>query len=312
MRGLLVFLAALLIGCSTDEEPQTIVVNPPVTPVEDADYFHLQVNESAMDLDLVNSYGWNRGSITRLADVYKINISCGFDNNTIEYCLINMTFDLNGKIISATQKSSNVVSGIYTYSNYEHFPSNYFNINVISVDETQKRIKLAFNGNLYLSNLYLEPTFTSEASSLSGELDMEYIDQLDLSYIIPEYEVPQYCTAKLNGVNWRAYHEHEDSHFTSTDAYKLETHFASSTPIGSYAFNDSSSDNYVKFSKFNTTTLTYDTYSVSGTVAYTYKENHGGPKYSFIGTFSFTAVNNANPAEIIQVTDGVFRSYQRF
>ena len=34
--------------------------------------------------------------------------------------------------------------------------------------------------------------------------------------------------------------------------------------------------------------------------------------YSFIGTFSFMAVNPNNSADVIQVTNGEFRSYQHF
>jgi hypothetical protein len=58
--------------------------------------------------------------------------------------------------------------------------------------------------------------------------------------------------------------------------------------------------------------MTYDYYIISGQVGYTYREYHGYTYYSFIGTFSFTATNPNNPTDIIQVTNGVFRSYQQF
>ena len=315
MRGLLILLAIIAFGCSTDEDPQIIVVDAPTTPVADADYFHLQINESAVSIDIPNpNGGWNRGSITKGADYFTINAICGHTgNNPWSFANLTMTFDLTGKLISASQRSqSNNGFGVFYYDYFKHFPSNYFNINIISIDETLKRVKLEFSGNLYQVYAFgIEPSLDSERSAVSGQLDMQYNDQPDSVYTIPN-TVPQYCTAKLNGENWRAYYEHQLSVFTSTDPYKIETHFSASTPIGSYTFNDSSTDNYVRFSKFNTTTLTYDTYSAQGTISYSYKEYHGANSYSFIGTFSFTAVNLTNPSDIIQVTDGSFRSRQSF
>ncbi|MFT3795036.1 hypothetical protein [Flavobacterium sp.] len=123
--------------------------------------------------------------------------------------------------------------------------------------------------------------------------------------------VPQYCNAKFNTVDWKAWTEPQNSIFTSTDAYRIETHFAVTTTPGSYAINESSG-NYVRFSKFNTATLTYDYYNVTGTIAHSYREFHGAASYSYIGTFNFTAVNPNNPSDVIQVTDGTFRSYQKF
>jgi len=70
--------------------------------------------------------------------------------------------------------------------------------------------------------------------------------------------------------------------------------------------------NYITFSKFNTTTLTYDNYSVNGTLNNEYKEFHGMKLYSYFGSFNFTATNVNNPADVVQVTDGKFRYSQNY
>lgn len=194
------------------------------------------------------------------------------------------------------------------YNNYINFPSNYFLATDFSIDETNKKIKFKFNGKLYFD----QRSLASESRDLQGDVDMMYTDQGDDPFPIVINNVEQYCRANFNATPWFARFEHTFSSFTDENPYKIEINFANSPTPGSFNFTSASTSNYVRLSKFNTTTLTYDYYNVNGQVAYSYREYHGGTKYSFIGTFSFTAVNPNNAADIIQVNDGVFRSYQIF
>ncbi|MFT3795035.1 hypothetical protein [Flavobacterium sp.] len=138
-------LALLFSGCSSDDNEPTIIFNtlPPVQPDE---HFHLTVNGTQVDLNNLNMNDMRFGSISRNSDSYAIFAKCGIGDSP-ESTEISLRFDLNGKLVSATQKSvrlADQVTRIYYYRNYKNFPSNYFNISIVSVDEVNKKIKLTF------------------------------------------------------------------------------------------------------------------------------------------------------------------------
>ena len=303
---LIIVLGILVMSCSSDDQkvlPETI----------DEEYFNLNFGGILLSVDPNNnSASFNRASIIRNGDYFTLDVICGFSSSSNEQNFLRFFFDKNGKLIYAERKANSAsIVGLLYYNNYHNFPSHYFNISFLSLDEFNKRVKLNFSGNLYLNKNNLN----SESVFLNGELDMTYIvpDQEE-DYInnIKVNGIDQYCSAKFNNLPWKAWFEDSYSEFTSSDEYKLEPHFSSNTNVGSYNFNPTSTDNYVRFSKFNTITHNYDYYNVSGQVSYSYREFHGLGKYSFIGSCNFTATNPNNPSDVIQVTDGVFRSYQQF
>jgi hypothetical protein len=81
---------------------------------------------------------------------------------------------------------------------------------------------------------------------------------------------------------------------------------------GNYNFTSDSNDNFIKISKFNTNTLSYDYYNVEGVLSHSYREFHGAKSYSYIGTFNLKAVNKNIPFDVIEIKDGRFRSFQTF
>ena len=294
----ILLLTLIFTGCSTNDSASK-------------EYFNFSVG--GIDFSLVpngESDSFNRAQVLRNGDLFVIIIVMGFTSDSLEQNFYKIYFDKNGNVIYAERKADSSSAGglSLTFKNYPDFSSNYFTINILSINESSKKIRLNFSGNLY----YHESNLNSESVLIEGDLDMTYNENQELNYDIKFNGIDQYCSAKLNSLPWKAWQEYTFSQFTSTDAYKIEPHFASDSNVGSYNFNATSTDNYVRFSKFNTSTLTYDYYIVTGQVAYSYKEFHGGNMYSFIGTFNFTATNPNNPSDVIQVTDGVFRSYQQF
>lgn len=302
-------LVVVCTSCSNSDVSST----DPVVAAND--YFNLNVSGTQFSLS-TDFNKVNAGNIYWNGYAFYVGIALGqslaASNHKIE-----LYFDRTGKVISVKDYSMDGNSGTYTYFNYPNFPANYFNVNIISLDEVNHKIKLEFLGNLYLNKTDLN----SESIAIQGELNMSYVADLNMDPNQDPYininQIPQGCTAKFNNIVWKAFREDLDysqssSVFTASDPYKIETHFALNAAVGSYNFTSASTDNYIKFSKFNTTTLVYDYYNVTGFIAYSYREFHGAEMYSFIGTFGFTAVNPSNPADTVTVTDGNLKSYQYY
>jgi hypothetical protein len=302
MKKIAIFLFSLVLFCSGCSSNDSTTLEE----ITNEQYFRLNVG--GVELPLSPDANFNRGAIDMTGDVFLIHAEYGYDSSSPQLHLLKIYFDKSGAIIEAKQQSYSVdFFGSYDYLNYENFPSNYFHINIISLDEVNKKIKLNFTGKLYLNNTDMN----SEAITISAELNQNY-GIIETPYGIRVNDIEQYCSAKFNNVPWIARKEKYYSEFTAPDAYKIETHFTSNATPGSYDFTPSSTDNYIRFSKFNIGTLTYDYYNVTGVIAHSYREFHGLTNYSFIGSFSFTAVNPNNPSDVIQVTDGIFRSYQQY
>lgn len=274
------------------------------------EYFNLDIGGIKLPLAIRNSYEYNSGGINQIGDdIFLLYANYGFGSSSEQTHNLKIYFDKTGGTINVHQESHGINSpGFFNYRNYENYPSNYFDINIISLDEVNKRIKLNFSGKLYLN----EADMNSESIEINGNLDILYEASESTYYGIVVNGIEQYCSANFNANRWIARNEKYLSVFTASDPYRIEIFFANSAAIGSYNFNPSSSENYVRLSKFNTSTLNYDYYNCTGVASYSYKEFHGLTRYSFIGTFSFIAVNPNDPSDIIQLTDGVFRSYQQY
>lgn len=189
---------------------------------------------------------------------------------------------------------------------YPDFSSNYFDFNLVSIDEVNKRVKFNFNGTIYqfLDNLDFE------RNEVSGEFDVYYIDNITL--------IPGLTNeAVINGDNWRRVS------FTRTtsgnnilvdsksdDAYKILINFENSIVPGTYTFTPSSTTNRVYLAKFNTDTRTYTTYQTTGTMNITAKTTLlGANSFTLTGNYSITATNPNDSNDVIQVTNGIFKVY---
>jgi len=293
---LFLLLSVLFAGCSgddTNEQAQTVVPG-------DGQYFNLKVNGTDLSFDTTNIYSPNNYRFSIKGNVF--TLAAHFGPN---HLLIN--FDKNGKFLGANLDVPSVYDVFIGYDSYENFPSNYFNLRILSLDENAKRIKVSFFGKLYR----FEDDLNSESFDIeSGEFDLKYEgDETAYSGIIFNYSHDN-CSANFNGTPWVATKEYYGV-FSTDDPYKLLIHFAPGMSPGTFNFSfPSSSATYVKLYKFNTSTLIYDEYEVTGQIAFTYKENHGANDYTYFGTFNCTAVNPENSADTIQITNGKFISYQ--
>lgn len=302
MRKFLFLLSLIfLVSCSSDDGGST------PEPQQPQEYVNVKINGIEKSVDFGPSSEFEGASVTKNKDVFTLSIRVGAN---FEWHAFNIIFTKEGKLISAKDASVSASDYGATYYNYRNFPSNYFTIQILSLDETSGKIKMKFNGLMHTS----ATNFSSETIDVEGNLSLNYSSNDDTKpyYNISGYQVDQYCYAKLNNNSWIAYQEYTNGIFTSVDPYKIEVHFASNVPVGSYNVNPTSTGTYIKFSKFNTTTLTYDDFQVTGTLSNNYSEYHGGNRYSFIGAFNFTAVNPNNPSEVINMSEGNFRSYQQF
>jgi len=301
-------LVVLTFGCSDDN---TVLVEE---PLNDGTYFHFKVNGTDIPFIQGGQYDLsNRGQVNVGANRIEVFIEYGFNNGSLFGGLhrFDLIFLPDGRLINVEQESTMLTQNGFTirYKNYYNFPSNYFNVNIISNDIERKRLKATFSGKLYFNQF----SFESESIDVEGDFDIIYQAEIPS----PEHQiqiagVQQYCKSKLNGADWVALFESPYGTFTASDPYKIDIQFPISATPTIYNLTPGGSTNYLKFYKFNTITKVFDEYEVTGSVSYTYREFHGANRYSFIGTYSFTAVNPNNSSDIIQVTDGTFRSFKQY
>ncbi|MEN9324138.1 MAG: hypothetical protein RL699_1918 [Bacteroidota bacterium] len=308
MRKLIGILVVLVFlgGCSSTDP---VTPNPDPDPVVPTDYCKMSVDGTEFIFDPLQNNAPNAVYAQITGDKFKITFNSLFFAGSTNWTRFELVFTKQGKFMSCTRYSG--------FSSYKYYPAHYFNLTIDSLDEINKKIKLHFSGKIYLNKLNLN----SEANDLSGELEMKYSgDETAYGGMTIGPGIPQFCTAKFNGTAWNALFEHSYSSFTAEDPYKIFIHFGvNATQPGTYPIQLGNSDangelnrqeTYVAFYKFNTQTLQFDRYVVTGELAYSYREYHGGNEYSYMGTFHFTAVNPNDPNDTIQVTDGDFRSYQ--
>lgn len=194
-----------------------------------------------------------------------------------------------------------------TRYSYPDFSSNYFDFNLISIDEVNKRVKFSFSGKLYqyLDNLDIE------RNDISGEFDLYYIDNVPL--------IPGLTNeALIDGDQWRQVSlvKREipggfETESKSDDAYKMIIRNNLGTAVGNYNFDAASTTNCVYLYKFNTDTRTYTVYNTAGTMTVTAKTLLSNQdSFTLTGNYNFTATNPNNSADVIQVTNGSFKVYR--
>jgi len=303
----------LIVICSScSKEPaDNSVVN---VPVNNSEVLRLRVNGSEVVIpnkEFPNNslMLWKSGPYFTLQVTYGLKFIGTIPQYGQPSHFLALVFDTKGNIVKGNYSVYDSEYGPVNYAIYKNFSSNYFKVNVISLDETSKKIKATFTGPMFLNS---SEDLTRESITIDGDLNITYPEYDAGETVISNYLPGQNCTAKINGAVWTANHEYSYGSFTASDPFKIDIAFAENSSASSFPFSTSSTINCIKFYKFNTMTLTYDSFNVNGVVSYSYREFHGGRQYSYFGTFSFNAVNPNNPSEVIQVTDGAFRSFQTY
>lgn len=190
-----------------------------------------------------------------------------------------------------------------TFSTFRDFSSNYFNFQLISFDEVNKRVKGNFSGNIY----YDPSDLNSEAKYISGSFNLPYED-----YIPPVANIINQAT--INNVDWRSTNQYQTRyvgedyhnialHEVNDDAYKIMIFFNDSETLpGVYNFSSSDLINKVEFAQYNISTSSYTVYNCTGTLSITKKWG------SLIqGTYHFTGFNPSDPSDVITVENGNFK-----
>lgn len=197
--------------------------------------------------------------------------------------------------------------GTESHTSYINFTSNYFTFNLTSIDESNKIVKGNFSGRLYED----EYDLTSPFVTVSGNFDVVYTE---VTPAVPNLE----CYAKIAGQDWYSTKGYQNNGFSandfimqnlSDDDVLISMGFNSTNNgPGVYNFTPSSTTNFVRFSKFNTTTLEYDLYNCTGSMTVVSK-TPALVGYIIDVNYSLTAVNPANPSQSIQITNGHYKAY---
>ncbi len=270
LKFILIFVLAGLTSCSSDSSGGSSVSNA------------LTVNGTTVTLGTV---------IAQKSEESLFIYASASDGSSIQ-----IGFNKYGNLESVIYDDQNFNS----FYNYQYFKSNYFDFDLISINESNNSVKISYSGTLYSNENDLE----SNSVSISGSFNVNYINQTPLIEGLG-------LSCKIGGQNWYETDfwdngfSNVDRKFISDDDKMIIMNFEDeSIEPGTYTFNGSNV-NKLSLAKFNTTTKEYDSYNTSGTVTITSNTIVSGVVRVIEGTFSFTATNGSNT---IEVTNGTFKT----
>jgi len=213
-------------------------------------------------------------------------------------------FNAFGNLSSANSYSSQDFNFPLSLT-YTYFSSNYFDFQIVGIDESNKRVSVTFNGNLYEDEYDLD----SQSHTVEGSFNVEYIDN-------PSTGVISTMSAELDGDNWYSVSGQQTGGFFSGSNIELsrfnDDEFMISviinddnTEVGDYNFTSNATVNKVAFLEYNTATNDFEEYETIGTLNLV--EKNVGIQFTQVkGTFSLTAVNGSNS---VSVENGDFSIY---
>lgn len=270
LKFILIFVLAGLTSCSSDSSGGSSVSNA------------LTVNGTTVTLGTV---------IAQKSEESLFIYASASDGSSIQ-----IGFNKYGNLESVIYDDQNFNS----FYNYQYFKSNYFDFDLISINESNNSVKISYSGTLYSNENDLE----SNSISISGSFNVNYINQTPLIEGLG-------LSCKIGGQNWYETDfwdngfSNVDRKFISDDDKMIIMNFEDETiEPGTYTFNGSNV-NKLSLAKFNTTTKEYDSFDTSGTVTITSNTIVSGVVRVIEGTFSFTATNGSNT---IEVTNGIFKT----
>lgn len=276
----MVLLAFSFISCSSDS-------NSAAPPVNDT--FKIAVN--GVDYSGDNNYS---GITTKTEDTFLIETSSSYGK-------LSLSFTATGKLgfftIDRHTGDPSITSLFYT--SYFRTADN-FTFYLISVDESNKRIKGSYSGYVYAN-----PRNTnSEKKFITGDFDLKYEDNIPGIFGLSN-------KAQINGIDWLS-----DNRYTELGAGGIYTNVAQHDfngseyeiiitinhqvlTVGTYTFSGSDSTPKVELVKYDPGMATTILYHSTGTLNVT-KINNG----IVYANYSFTAVNPLNSSDVTTVTNG--------
>lgn len=280
---LLLLIVGITTSCSNSDDENA--ANSP-------DYFNCTLNGQAVNIDSVAAQ--KTGS--------SISVK-GFSRNNWE---IIVNFNKYGNM-------GDVAAGIFPASiglpikrSYHYYKSNYFDFELVSIDQARKKVKVTFSGRIY-DNEYDN---TGDYDTVEGSFQVTYAE---VTPVVPGLHM----SAKIDGLEWQNSDIEDTSGFsedgntilkTSNDTkYTLGivTNHLGST-VGDYTFSPADVTNKVILYEFDSATRRQVEYSsTNGNMKLTSKTV--GPEYTIIeGTFSFTAIHPVTGAAV-SITNGSFK-----
>lgn len=293
---MLLCLVSLLPGCSSDDGSDAASTPNVAVPT---DLVTLKVNgveiplyRDYMDDIQVGQFYNNLVSGVMLSD-RRFSLSASFQGKSFY-----VFFSASEKFIRMVVQSGGSFSANepywVDYENYPYYTSHYIDTE-IHHDVANQKVSAKFSGMLY-----------SDADNLQSEAMFVELDIKEQPYEVHTSPVlTDEVTANVNGVTWDGVTMINGA-YISDDAYKLALSVPDIT-YGNYSFSPTTTGNRMVLYKFNTETLIYDAFETTGTLTLQQRYMPYPTSYMHVGTFSLTAVNPADPSEVVQVTDGNFR-----
>lgn len=218
---------------------------------------------------------------------------------------IIITFDKYGNFISAG------IDKDFEYSeNYPYFSSNYFDFEMTPINIAAGKCVIDFSGTVY-ENKY---DMNSTPITLSGHFSLQ---SAVLQQGAEGFLYNQGLFANVDGRKWFSPYKiggnydsgYYNFFYVSDDEFRLVFNVNGDvTPTGQHNFTASTIHDCIKVEKFNTTTLTYELWDTEGSMNITDLIEPIEDVHYISGSFSLTARNPNNPAEIVHFKNGVFNS----
>jgi len=259
--------------------------------------------------------------IPTLPDALSIDgVTVGIQNKGLTYCYDNyfefvvsstnpqrtvtITFDKYGNFISA-----NIYKFDQYSENYPYFSSHYFDFEMTPINLSEGKCVIDFSGTVY-ENKY---DINSAPITISGHFTL----QSPLPAPGGEFLYHKTLYANVDGKDWFSPNKitrsndsgYYNCYYVCDDEYRLVFNVNGAiTPTGLINFTASTIHDCIKVEKFNIATLSYEPWDTQGSFIFTerYEPFQGG--YYVDGSFSLTARNPLNPAEVVHFNDGVFKA----
>jgi Family of unknown function (DUF6252) len=286
-NALFVLFVAMAASCSSDDS-DPVNNNPPITGEDSFEYTIDGVEQDITEITALRS------------------------GNNIEV----MGTSATGRVVTLNFNKWGNMGDVYTLSNdfsipwrtsYHYFKSNYFDFELVSIDEVNKKVKVNFSGKVYDEEYEIDSDF----SVIEGSFQVTYTE---VTPQVPGLEV----SATVAGQEWHDSDADQSGGFFSGEDVTLNMSNDSkytigivtnhqNSVVGTHTFGPAESSNKMKLFVYNTQTNEEDEYiTTSGTMNITAKTV--GFQYTIIeGTFSFEA-KNPDTNQTVTVNNGTFKT----
>jgi hypothetical protein len=277
---LLLLIAFTAVSCTSSDSSEPVPITPDALSIDG-----VPVEILARTSDLV--YG----------NYYELEVATANPSRSVI-----IRFDRYGHFVLA---NVNNAGQMHSSENYPYFRSHYFDFSMTPVNNDQFAVD--FSGTVYADSLDMN----SVPTTISGHFTLNYMPYVSQG----DWFDYRGIYAQVDGQDWYSpmgdAHPDDGTYFNSyiygADAYRLVFNASGAeTPNGHYDFTASSIHNCIKVEKFNTATMSYETWLTQGAFDITDRSEPFQDEWYLKGTFALTATNPANPSETVHFGNGVF------